>query len=176
MNASFVFFSPQGRLSPRQFGRGLIILVAAIMIILIASAFVSPGIGILQWLLVFPYFCLFAKRLHDAGQSAWLYLLFLLGYFVLTGLLTALLLNVLSPDAAIIQAEFQEIALGGDFSGAMEAMSERGLEVARKSILTTVTVVLLTNGILGLVAGKMKSDPVANRYGPPAGQFRIRND
>ena len=50
------------------------------MVITVLSSVASPGLGILQYALVFPYVCLFGKRLHDAGLSAWLWLGFLLGY------------------------------------------------------------------------------------------------
>lgn len=167
MKPTFVFLSPHGRLSPAAFGQALIILVVVMMLVMIVTAYVSQGVGMFQTLLVFPYVCVFGKRLHDAGQSAWLYLAFLLGYFMLTAILTAIVLPLFSPAAAEMQTEFQNIALGGDFSGAIDALSERSLEFAQASIFTTVFSFLATNGALGYLAWRLTSDPETNQHGPP---------
>lgn len=167
MKPAFVFLSPHGRLSPAAFGQALIVLVAIMMLVMIAAAYLSQGLGMFQTLLIFPYICVFGKRLHDAGQSAWLYLVFLLGYFILTAIFTAIFLPLFSPTAAEMQIEFQNIALGGDFSGAMEALSEKSLEFAQASIFTTVFAFLTANALLGYLAWRLASDPDTNRHGPP---------
>ncbi len=74
MDFRSLFLDPQGRLAPRPFARGFILLTGAMMVITVLSSVASPGLGILQYALVFPYVCLFGKRLHDAGLSAWLWL------------------------------------------------------------------------------------------------------
>lgn len=167
MKPAFVFLSPHGRLSPSAFGQALIILAGIMMLVMITSAYVSQGFGMFQTLLIFPYICVFGKRLHDAGQSAWLYLVFVLGYFVLTAIVTAIVLPFFSPAASQMQVEFQNIALGGDFSGAMEALSERSLEFAQASIFTTVFSFLAANALLGYLAWRLASDPDTNQHGPP---------
>lgn len=70
MNYQNLFADPRGRTSARHFIIGLILVLAA-------AAFyylVSPGLNG-QWViftLLFPAFVLFARRLHDMGQTAWL--------------------------------------------------------------------------------------------------------
>jgi uncharacterized membrane protein YhaH (DUF805 family) len=65
-----LFADPRGRTSARPFTTGL-------LLVLLAAAFyykVSPGLNG-QWViftLLFPAFVLFARRLHDMGQTAWL--------------------------------------------------------------------------------------------------------
>jgi uncharacterized membrane protein YhaH (DUF805 family) len=70
MNYQNLFADPRGRTSARHFIIGLLLVLAA-------AAFyykVSPGLNG-QWViftLLFPAFVLFARRLHDMGQTAWL--------------------------------------------------------------------------------------------------------
>lgn len=167
MDIQYVLFRPNGRIGPRDFGRGLILLTGAMMIVQIAVALVSPAFGMLQYPLVYSYVCVFGKRLHDGGHSAWFYLLFLAGYFVLSTTATAILMPFLSPDALSMQADFQKLAMEGQFSAAMEEVAKIAQELARKSVLTTITAFLLTSGVLGLIGYRLRSDPSTNQYGPP---------
>jgi uncharacterized membrane protein YhaH (DUF805 family) len=70
MNYQNLFADPRGRTSARHFVTGL-------LLVLLAAAFYykfSPGLNG-QWViftLLFPAFVLFARRLHDMGQTAWL--------------------------------------------------------------------------------------------------------
>ena len=168
MDIRYVLLSPNGRIGPRDFGRGLILLTGAMMIVQIAVALVSPMFGMLQYPLVFSYVCVFGKRLHDAGHSAWFYLLFLAGYFVLSTTATAILMPFLSPEALSMQADFQKLAMEGQFGAAMDEVAKIAQELARKSVLTTVTAFLLTSGALGLIGARLQSDPSTNRFGPPS--------
>lgn len=57
------------------------------------ASIMSAGMaGILLYLLIYPWFCLIAGRLRDAGASPWFYLLGLLGYVVIAQVLTMLLI------------------------------------------------------------------------------------
>ncbi|MEM7767400.1 MAG: tetratricopeptide repeat protein [Pseudomonadota bacterium] len=62
----YAFFKPKGRMTKKPFWIGFaIFFVASILIGLV------PIVGPL--LMIFPGICLYGKRLHDFGQSAWLY-------------------------------------------------------------------------------------------------------
>jgi uncharacterized membrane protein YhaH (DUF805 family) len=168
MDIQYVLLSPNGRIGPRDFGRGLILLTAAMMIVQIAVALVSPAFGVLQYPLVFSYVCVFGKRLHDGGHSAWFYLLFLAGYFVLSTTATAILMPFLSPDALAMQVDFQKLAMEGQFNAAVEEAAKIAPELARQTVLTTIAAFLLTSGALGLIGARLRSDPSTNRFGPPS--------
>ncbi len=160
-------FNPVGRLSRNQFLRGLILCLIAAMFVQIFVSFVSPGFSAFNTALVFPFLCVFGKRLHDAGLTAWWFLAFLAGYFVLSTLLTAILLPFVSPESAAMQAELQEIAMR-DGLGAMWAQAmEQAPAINRASIMTTLIVLLITNAVLGLIAASLQSDPKPNKHGPP---------
>lgn len=168
MDYRFLFLQPQGRLAPAPFARGLILLTGAMMILTILSAIVSPNLGILQYTLVFPYLSLFAKRLHDAGLSAWLWIAFLLGFSVVNMILSALLLPVLSPGAFAVQVEVQKLLETSGFVAAFESLAERAAEYARLSVVTSVAAFLLASGLTGFAAFRMRTDPKPNRHGRPA--------
>jgi len=167
MDFRFVFLDPQGRLAPKPFAQGLVLLTGAMMVITIITAIGLTGFGLLQYLLVFPYLCLFGKRLHDAGLSAWLWLAFLAGYSFLSAVFTAFLMPALSPDGFAIQGEIQKIAETDGFTAAFQAMAERAPEIARLSVVTTVAAFLLASGLTGFAAYRMRSDKTSNRHGPP---------
>ena len=167
MDVQHVLLSPKGRIGPSDFGRGLILLTGVMMLVQIASALVAPAFGILQYPLVFSYVCVFGKRLHDSGRTAWLYLAFLAGYFFIVTVGSAFLLPMLSPDAFSMQAEFQKVAQSGGIAAAFDAMTQDAQKLARQSVLTTVVTFLIASGILGLIGGRLKSDTSSNAYGPP---------
>lgn len=167
MDFRFLFLEPQGRLAPRPFARGLVVLTGAFMLITVLTAVVSPGLGILQYTLMFPYICLFGKRLHDAGLSAWLWLAFLSGFGFVNMFLSAILLPLLSPQAFAIQEEIQKLMQADGFAAAFEALAEQAPEYARLSAVTTVAALLASSAIVGFAAYRMRSDPKPNRHGPP---------
>lgn len=167
MDFRFLFLEPQGRLAPKPFGRGLVLLTGAGMMISVLTAVVSPGLNVLQYALVFPYICLFGKRLHDAGLTAWLWIAFLAGLGFLNMFLSAMLLPVLSPGAFAIQVEVQETMQAAGFTAAFEELALRAEEYARLSAVTTLAAFLISSAITGFAAFRLRSDPRPNRHGPP---------
>ena len=167
MDFRFLFLQPQGRLAPIPFARGLILLTATLMVISVLAAVASPSLGVLQYTLVFPYVCLFAKRLHDAGLSGWLWLAFLAGFGFFNMFLSAFLLPVLSPGAFEIQTEVQKLMETGGFTAAFESLAERAPEYARLAVVTTIAAFLIASALTGFAAFRMRSDPKPNRHGPP---------
>ncbi|MEQ9506951.1 MAG: hypothetical protein RLO80_11830 [Hyphomonas sp.] len=171
MDFRFLFLEPQGRLAPNPFARGFVILTGAYMIITVLSAVVWPGLGPMQFVLVFPYFCLFAKRLHDASLSAWLWLAFLMGYGLINLVATSALFPVLSPQAYAMQAEvqtiMQELLRGTSSTVQLEAYVVRMQLFTRLSAVTSVAALLIASGLVGLAAYRMRSEPKPNRHGPP---------
>lgn len=165
MDIPYVLFDANGRLAPRPFWRGLILLMGAGIFIQITEALVSPSFGLLRYALIYPYVCVFSKRLHDGGHSGWFYLLFLLGFAVLSSVLGAILLPFVSPDAFAIQNDMQKLRLEDGFEAMLEQLELSAPEIARLSVTTTLLSFLATNIILGFVAANLKPDSVPNRYG-----------
>lgn len=167
MDARFVFFNPEGRTAPSLFGQGFIVLTGVCMIVQIAAVLVSPAFGLMQYAMIFPYLCVFAKRLHDAGQSAWWYVAFLAGYMLLNVIFGAITLPLLSPDAYALQAEFQVVMQQHGMARMFEVISERAQELQRLSVVSSVASFLLSSAVLGFIALRLKQDAGPNKYGVP---------
>ncbi len=69
MSFTQVLFNPNGRISQGQFWAGWAVIVVTFVI----GTFI-PFLGLLVWLgLVYVGICVYGKRLHDMGRSAWLH-------------------------------------------------------------------------------------------------------
>lgn len=167
MDARFVFFNPEGRTGPQLFGQGFIILTGLCMIVQIAAVLVNPIFGLAQYAMVFPYLCVFAKRLHDAGQTAWWYLGFLVGYMLLNIVFGAITLPLLAPKAFALQAEFQVIMQQDGFARMLDAMADSAEELQRLSIVSSIASFLLASAVIGFFASRLKQDVSPNKYGVP---------
>ncbi|MCA8902541.1 MAG: DUF805 domain-containing protein [Hyphomonas sp.] len=169
MDIAYVLFSPKGRIGRRDFLRGIILLTGVSIIVQVGATFALPPLVLAQYVLIWSYACVFGKRLHDAGYSAWLYLAFLAGFVVLQVIVSNLLMPLLSPEVLPVQAELEAIGMTGDFAGMVQAMSERAPEIARLSALTSLAALLVTSAALALAGAQLKSDPHPNAHGPATG-------
>ena len=169
MDIGYVLLSPKGRIGPRDFLRGLILLTGASMIVQLASTFVAQPLAIAHYPIIWGYFCVFGKRLHDAGQTAWFNLAFFGGYLIASVVLSAMLMPFLSPQVMPIQAELEAIGLKGDLSGMWSSAQERAQEITRKSALTSLATFLIASAGLGFVGARLPSDPDSNSHGPATG-------
>ncbi|MDQ7018593.1 MAG: DUF805 domain-containing protein [Robiginitomaculum sp.] len=159
-----LYFSLKGRISPAQFQKSAIILIAINFILAMLNlvsmsfALLSIPIGlVLAWM----WLSLWSKRLHDAGKSAWMVLLVLLVNFGLSFVATRLVYMITGFDQATVAAAAQ--AAGADIMGAMKASMEASRSIlvpsAIAGAISTFILVFLGNMVL-------KSDPEENQYGP----------
>lgn len=94
MDLKALFLTADGRIGQKDFWVGFLILLGAGVV-----AGFLPIIGpLLHIALLFPWFCLYAKRLHDFGKPAWLVLLPFL-VFVAAGLV-----GMMAGGGAIVAA------------------------------------------------------------------------
>ena len=71
MDMQYVLLNPNGRIAPRDFWIGVLILIGGNILLT-----PIPVIGGLVWLLlVYVGICVYGKRLHDTGRSAWLHVI-----------------------------------------------------------------------------------------------------
>ena len=166
MDITFVLLNPKGRIGPRDFLRGLILLTGAGLVVHVLMAGVSVGATILHYPILWGYFCVFGKRLHDAGQTAWFNIAFFVGYVVVSSVLNAICLPFLSPQIMPLMMQIQEIGVKGDFMGMINAQQEHAVQIARGTALTTLTSFLITSGVLAFIGARLPSDPNPNAHGP----------
>jgi uncharacterized membrane protein YhaH (DUF805 family) len=140
-----LFLNANGRIGQKDFWIGFLILFVGGFILGLI-----PILGmIVSIVLIYPWVCLFSKRLHDFGKTGWLAAVpFAIG-------VVAMVLMMVMGGAAMFGAA------SGTNAGAGSAMAAFGMI-----------------GILGLVCfaayvafvlwvGLSKSDPGTNQYGPP---------
>lgn len=167
MDYRHVFFNTQGRLSPRTFGQGYIILTGLVVILTVLGLVITPEFSNLQIALFFPYLCVFGKRLHDAGQSAWLWLAILVVWVLMNGIATMVLMQVMTPQTYVMYTELVEAMISATTMSPEELQAKAQL-VARMSAVPNLAGYLISAAIVGFVAYSLRSDPKPNRHGPPA--------
>jgi uncharacterized membrane protein YhaH (DUF805 family) len=153
MNMQTLLLSPEGRIGRKDFWLGALILIAAWMVSHVAHVF-AP---ILWLLLIYPWVCVYAKRLHDFGKSAWLVLIPFVVVFVC--LVMAFAFGGVAAIAAIFAAANEQ------FGGANLAMIASSLGV----MLVFLGIAAVGKIAFMLWVGISASDPAENRYGPPPG-------
>ena len=168
MGLSGILFNPQGRISPAEFWRGLIVLIGISIVITVVSAY-SPlvlalTLGIVSILLIYPIICVYGKRFHDTGQTAWLVLAVLVLYFGITMALSYVLAPILAPEVEAFQTEFDEkVASGVGFAEMMELVQAQ----ARITLVLNIIVTLIASLLTGFFVARLESDPDENEHGMP---------
>ena len=172
-----VLFNPNGRIRANQFWQGIIVLTAYLIIINVAGGFLPAGIAaifsISVYFLPYPYLCVYGKRLHDSGKTAWLYLLFFIGFLFGFGFIVNS-----SPGFSEFMALYMEAAADGEEPQIMQAMLAEFLvgDGGRAIALRALGYLVAINLIFGFIAARMPSDPQANQYGAPAGNVGASPD
>lgn len=142
----------EGRIGPTSLMQGtVVVFVLAIAIQLLAL--IIPFISILGLALLFPLFCLYAKRFHDAGKPAIWTLAVLAGVFVGGIILTM----ILTP---LIVGDVMAMAMRG------ETPSGMGFRL-RSFVLGVINAGIIYFGAAFIVNQVVKSDPGPNAYGEP---------
>jgi uncharacterized membrane protein YhaH (DUF805 family) len=143
----------EGRIGPNSLMQGTVA-VFAIAIVINLLAIVIPFISILGIALLYPLFCLYAKRFHDGGKPAIWTLAVLAGVFV-GGIILGMLLTPL------IVGDVMAMAMRG------ETPSGMGFRL-RSFALGVINAGVIYFGAAFVVNQLVKSDPAPNAYGEPA--------
>ena len=151
-----MLFDPEGRISPDDFLKSALILVAiGAVFSLLPLAGVPVMVGFVSVVLVYPWAVIWIKRLHDAGKPGWMFVI-----------VFALWLGATIAASQLITSQFapQMGPTPTDFSTAMALASARAEMVAVPGAIVSAVIsllfVLLGNAFL-------KSDPGPNAYDPP---------
>ena len=161
-----LLFNPNGRIARTRFLQGMVVLTVASVLVVAGNTMVSSMVGFLNLLLIFPYICVFGKRLHDAGTTAWWVIAIWLG-----SMLSAFILGLIfggffmTPEMVEIQEEMSERLAAGDFAGFMQGTEILSDKMLPLNILTTIG----SNLILAIVVGALKTEPRENKHGPVPG-------
>lgn len=162
-----LLLSANGRIARARFLQGMVILTVASVLVSAGSVMVGSGIGALGLVLIYPYVCVFGKRLHDNGRTAW----WVIPIWVASLVLSFILGLILGPfftgaEELQIQKEMAERMAAGDWIGAMEGAELLGQRLLPLNLVSTVAV----NVILALGIGALSTQPEENQYGPVPAQ------
>jgi uncharacterized membrane protein YhaH (DUF805 family) len=153
MDFQSLFLSPNGRIGRQEFWIGMLILFAAHVVVLFI-----PFVNLLvPWFFLYCGICVYAKRLHDMGKSAWL---------------------VLIPFGVGVVAVILALILGGAAIVAASVNHENGQAASDASAgaaAASIGIMVLLMGVAGLIhlafllwCGIAGTQPGDNRFGSPS--------
>jgi uncharacterized membrane protein YhaH (DUF805 family) len=152
-----LLLSPQGRIGAGPFWQGVIVLIILGVILSAISAYGPPAaslVGILALLLVYPWLCVFGKRLHDAGKSAWWFLAALAAYLILSSI------------GYVVLFYDEMMQMQGVQFGTPEYVAQQR-QFAQDSFLLSQACSAVVSLVVSFFVGRLASDPSENRFGPP---------
>lgn len=162
-----LLLSPHGRILRNRFWQGMVVLTVASIMVTAGSVMLTTLIGYLNILLIYPYICVYGKRLHDAGLTAW----WVIGVW-LANLLTVSVVNLLlnpffrTADTVRIEKEMTERMASGDFAGMLEGAQL----LAEKLLPLNLALLVLGNLAVALLLGMLATMSTENRHGPVPGR------
>ena len=161
-----LLFSPNGRIDPRTFGRGAIILMGVWMVFLILIAFgprlLAAILSLLSMASAYCYLCVYGKRFHDANITAWAFIPVLAAFLFLFMIIGGTLISVFAPNGAELLLQWDALQRRGD----IEAATELQPAVIQAIIVPLVVSFLAANGALAYLVARLRTDPNSNAYGP----------
>lgn len=165
-----LFFSPNGRINQQAYWRAVLILFAISAALSVLSAYVSPFLGFLGIIFIWPWIAVHVKRFHDSGKSGWLTVGMVVLSLILSFVLAMILPGLFGVDQAAIQAEMQreveQAASSGNPAAAMTVAMEASKQAAQAQLIPSIVSTLIVTGVIGAIMGLLKTDPNDNQYGP----------
>jgi uncharacterized membrane protein YhaH (DUF805 family) len=154
-----LFFNPNGRIERRAFWLGFAVLTTLGVVLAAARTFAASDSGAALLLavqagLLYPLACIYGKRLHDAGRTAWWALAAIAAPLLAVSILNTFLVASTLADLQSVGANAEIYQpLRGDVSRRLFAPLQVG------GVGAAVTA--------AFVVSILRSDPAANRFGPP---------
>ena len=172
-----LYLSPNGRIDQSTYWRGVITLFVISAVVSVLSAFVSPFLGLLGLVVVWPWIVLHVKRFHDADQTGWITIGMVVLAIILSTVLSFILPALFGVDAAALQAEMmrdmEDISSSNDPGAVLAASMEASKKVAQAQLLPSILSTAIVTGVIGFVMSLFKSTPGPNKYGPPSGMGAV---
>ena len=159
--------SANGRMAPADFQKAGLVLVAISFVLGLFPLFLplvlAGVIGLLSLVLIYPWVCIWSKRLHDAGKSGWLTLVVIVVWFVLGMIASQIVSTIFGGEATRMMAAAMETGNPDAIMQASQAASQAtALPTAILNAVVSVAMIFGGNAIL-------QQDPQENRYGPVPG-------
>lgn len=169
MDIAQLLFNTNGRIGQRAFLRGVILLTGFLIISMVVEAYgpliLSGMFSFLTLGTIYCYLCVYGKRLHDSGRTAWYFVAVIVGFFLLTNVMNTILLYLFAPEAAEAFDEMWYLLERGETREAMGHMSK----INQMTIIPRMVTLIAANAILAYIVAKLPSAPMKNQYGDPTG-------
>ncbi|HID35987.1 MAG TPA: DUF805 domain-containing protein, partial [Ghiorsea sp.] len=158
-----LLFSPSGRISPSEFMKGAIILIAigAILQLLnLVSIKLAMGLGFTIGLVtIWCWVVLWVKRFHDASKSGWMSLVVILAWLVIAWIISLLVMPFFAGDTAQQAAEMQvamEAATeAGDFGAIWGTAMEAAGAQAKKTAIPSAIMGIVVSGAVAYIGNML---------------------
>ncbi len=167
-----LLFSPNGRVNPSDFFKGMMILAVISAVISFSGLIsfqISQILGFVSLLLIIPFFMLLIKRSHDAGKSGWMSIVWFILWIVIFMIL-GMLMSTIMPSAAETEFKAAMEAAAENGAGLGEIMSmtkEFGPAIAKEGAIPSAIAGLVGTAIAAFVINALnKRDEHENQYGP----------
>jgi len=167
-----LLFSPNGRIGPQAFFKGMMILAvisAVISLTGLVSFQLSQILGFVSFLLLIPLFFLLIKRSHDAGKSGWMSIVWFILWIIIF-VIVGMVMSKVMPSAAQVELETALEAVvseGGGFGDIMALTKEMGPAIAKQSAIPSAIAGLVGTAIGAFVINMLnKRDDHENQFGP----------
>ena len=161
-----LLFSPTGRIGSQDFMKGgvVLIIVGIVLSLLNMQNIISPLLVTFAYLLmVFPWVCIWGKRMHNGGKSGFMIFLYLFLYAILVLVFTIVAMMMFGDgeiwNAAMAYSK-QEITM------------DEYMSVVEGKAASDLSLPVLIGGVLAsfftlVIADKATpNDPDENQYGP----------
>lgn len=157
-----LFLTPNGRITQSTYWRGVIILAAISIVLTILAAYVTPMVGILALLFIWPWIAIHVKRLHDNGKTGWLTIAVVVAAIIVSFILGAVVTPLLGGGVGNMEAEINAAAQTGDISAIMEMTRD----MQKAQMIPSIVQTALMTAIIGFGMNMLKTEPADNQYGP----------
>ncbi|MFN4225257.1 MAG: DUF805 domain-containing protein [Hyphomonas sp.] len=168
-----LYFSPNGRIDQPTYWKAVWVLFGISAALSVVSAFVSPFLGMLGIIMIWPWIAVHVKRFHDSGKTGWLTVAMVLLAIILSMVASMVLLGLFGYDQLTAQQEMQreiENAAGSDPALAISAAMDATKRMAQAQLIPSILSTAIVTGAVGFVMGLInKTDPNENQYGPGPG-------
>lgn len=168
-----LYLSPNGRIDQSTYWRGVITLFVVSAVLSAVSAYVSPFIGFLGIVVIWPWIVLHVKRFHDAGKTGWITVAMVVLAIIVSLVASTLLFGIFGVNTAAMQEQMmrdmEDMQASGDAGAMMAYAMEQSKQMAQKQLLPNIVGTAIVTGVVGFVMSLFKSDPNENQYGAPTG-------
>lgn len=166
-----LLFSPSGRISPSEFMRGAMVLIAisfVLGILPLISFKIGSMLSLLGIILLWCWIVLFIKRFHDGGKTGWLCIVPIIAFLILSLIVSSIVTGMFAGDLnSQMQDAVEAAGESGDIASIMSTSMEMGAAIAKKTALPSAVAGAVVSYIIAFATNSIVGhDDHENQFGP----------